>query len=121
MSTSGWAIRGSPASGPNPVTRLATPGGTPASSRISNSRTAVSGVSSAGLTTTVLPQTRAGKSFQAGMSIGRFQGVTIPTTPTGSRIVIANRLGRPDGTTSPNMRRPSPAMYSPEVIAPWTS
>ena len=34
-----------------------------------------SGVSSAGLSTTVLPPTSAGAIFQAGMAIGKFHGV----------------------------------------------
>ena len=47
-------------------------------------------MSSAGLRTTVLPQTSAGQSFQAGIAIGKFQGVIAPTTPTGMRTLIMN-------------------------------
>ncbi len=47
-------------------------------------------MSSAGLRTTVLPQTRAGASFHDGIAIGKFQGVIAPTTPTGIRTLIMN-------------------------------
>ena len=36
------------------------------------------GTRSAGLMTTVLPQASAGAIFQAGMAIGKFQGVMMP-------------------------------------------
>ena len=58
-----------------PVTRLTTPGGMPASSRILTKLTADSGVSVAGLNTTVLPQTSAGMIFHDGIAIGKFHGV----------------------------------------------
>src|SRR5262249_12922923 len=44
---------------------------------------AVSGVVSAGLSTTVLPQARAGAIFQASISSGKFHGMTWPATPRG--------------------------------------
>ncbi len=62
-STSGWAASAAPTTGPVPVTRLSTPGGRPASSTASKSRYAVSGVSSAGLSTTVQPAARAAATF----------------------------------------------------------
>jgi hypothetical protein len=40
-------------------------------------------VSGAGLITTVLPTISAGKIFQEGMAIGKFQGVIKPHTPSG--------------------------------------
>ncbi|MCY1563311.1 hypothetical protein D9M68_1008610 [compost metagenome] len=43
-----------------------------------------SGVCSAGLSTTQLPAARAGASFQAAISSGKFQGMIWPTTPSGS-------------------------------------
>jgi hypothetical protein len=46
---------------------------------------AVAGVSSDGLTITVLPQASAGPTFQVISSSGRFHGQTTPTTPTGER------------------------------------
>src|SRR4029079_16537367 len=81
--TSGDATIPSPTSPPEPVTRLTTPGGKPASSSSSTSSVAQCGVSLAGLNTTVFPVTSAGIIFQHGMAIGKFQGVMIPTTPIG--------------------------------------
>jgi hypothetical protein len=77
----------SPASDPDPKTRLSTPGGIPASSNISTMRTAVAGVRLAGLKTTALPATSAGAIFQTGMATGKFHGVTQATTPSGCLIV----------------------------------
>ena len=59
----------------------------PASSTSSASRSAESGVSSAGFSTTVLPQASAGPSFQLAMLSGKFHGTISPTTPSGSRKV----------------------------------
>ena len=47
----------------------------------------MSGVCSAGLSTTVQPAASAGPHFQATISIGKFQGMICPATPTGSRLV----------------------------------
>ena len=49
----------------------------PASSRILTKLSADSGVSVAGLNTTVLPQTSAGMIFHDGIAIGKFHGVMI--------------------------------------------
>ena len=64
---------------------LTTPGGKPVSAISSAMRSEVSGVSSAGFSTTVLPAARAGPSFQLQNISGKFQGTIWPTTPTGSR------------------------------------
>ena len=64
------------------------PGGSPASAVSRAKARAVSGVVSAGLSTTVLPVARAGATFQASMSMGKFQGITCPTTPN-------DRVSRP--------------------------
>jgi len=66
---------------------FSTPLGTPARSKIETTAAPVSGVSVAGLKTTVLPLTRAGAIFQAGMATGKFQGVMQATTPSGWRMV----------------------------------
>ena len=87
LSTSSWAARAAPAVSPNPVTTFTTPSGMPASAMISASRSAVSGVCSAGLRMTQLPVVRAGPSFHAAISSGKFHGMIWPTTPTGSRSV----------------------------------
>ena len=47
-------------------------------------RSALSGVISAGLSTTVLPAARAGAKPQPAMAMGKFQGTMTPTTPRGS-------------------------------------
>ena len=62
---------------------LTTPGGRSACWQISANSSAVSGVVSAGLSTTVLPQASAGAIFQASISSGKFQGMTWPATPSG--------------------------------------
>ena len=108
--TSGLSTIASPTSPPEPVTRLTTPGGKPASAISSTSSVAQWGVSLEGLNTTVLPVTSAGIVFQHGMAIGKFQGVMIPATPSGWRMLIAHLSGSSDGTVSPAIRRPSPAI-----------
>lgn len=47
----------------------------------SANRSAVSGVNSAGLSTTVFPAASAGATFHASISSGKFHGITWPTTP----------------------------------------
>ena len=83
--TSGCATRAAPASSPMPWTMLNTPSGTPASVMISGSSDADSGVHSAGLSTTVQPDARAGASFQDSSMNGVFHGVISPATPAGLR------------------------------------
>jgi hypothetical protein len=56
---------------------------------------ALSGVNSLGLRTTVQPTPRAANSLSASWFIGQFQGVMIPTTPTGSRKTLS-----PDSSVS---------------------
>jgi hypothetical protein len=46
---------------------------------------AVSGVCSAGFSTTVFPIASAGADFHDVIAIGKFHGTMIPQTPTGSR------------------------------------
>src|SRR5262245_47122642 len=85
--TAGWLMISSPASDPEPSTRFSTPGGIPASAKISAMRTAVAGVRVAGLKNTVFPATKAGAIFQTGIATGKFHGVTQATTPSGCLIV----------------------------------
>ncbi len=82
LSTSGCDTMARPVS-PAPVTMLTTPGGRSACWQISAKSSAVSGVVSAGLRTTVLPQARAGAIFHASISSGKFHGMTWPATPSG--------------------------------------
>ncbi len=87
LSTPGWATSAAPVVAPGPGTTLRTPGGRPTSDATSASRSAVSGVSEAGLSTTVHPAASAGATFQEARFRGKFQGTMAPTTPTGSRSV----------------------------------
>ena len=79
-----------------------TPSGSPACRPSSASRIAVSGVSSAGLSTTVLPAASAGAKPHPAMIIGKFQGTITPTTPSGSRKVMSTPSGT--GICRPNIR-----------------
>ena len=110
---------------PGPITRLKTPAGQPASSRIFASSQAQPGVNSAGFITTALPKASAGASFQAGMAIGKFQGVIRPTMPTGSRSIITSIPGRTDATASPVLRSASPAKnlktWAARIVSPVAS
>ena len=83
LSTPGCATSAAPVR-PSPVMMLTTPAGSPASTHSSANSSAVSEVNSAGLSTTVFPIAMAGAIFQASMSIGKFQGMICPATPTGS-------------------------------------
>ena len=89
FATSGCSTSRWPTTEPLPATTLTTPSGMPASRHSSPRRSAESGVSSAGLSTTVLPQASAGPSFQLAMLRGKFQGTMVPTTPSGSRKVMS--------------------------------
>src|SRR5678815_37711 len=86
--TSGCSISGPPTCGPNPLTMLITPLGTPASDSVRTRLYVESGVSCAGLITHVLPQTMAGSSFHDGIAMGKFHGVIMPQTPMGVRTCL---------------------------------
>ncbi len=87
FATSGCSTRRCPQTLPGPATTFSTPSGSPAASAIFSSSTEVSGVSSAGFSTTVLPAASAGATFHDAITSGKFQGVISPTTPSGSRKV----------------------------------
>ncbi|MNH26404.1 hypothetical protein D3C79_864570 [compost metagenome] len=67
------------------LTIFRTPAGTPASCASLTKANAVSGVSAAGLHTTVQPAASAGAIFRAIIAAGKFQGVMAATIPTGSQ------------------------------------
>jgi hypothetical protein len=69
-STRGSELSGPPTLDPAPVTRFATPAGTPASASVSMSRIEVDGVSSLGLSTNEFPATSAGATFHAAWRSG---------------------------------------------------
>ena len=81
---------------------MKTPSGIPASTASSPSRIAVSGVSSAGLRTTVLPAARAGAKPQPAIGMGKFHGTMMPTTPSGSWKVMSTPPAT--GICRPNSR-----------------
>src|SRR5436190_1155682 len=83
MSTASWVVRCSPAA-TSPVTTFSTPGGSPASSAISPSTNASSGVNGDGFSTTVFPIASAGTTFDRLRYSGKLNGVIAATTPIGS-------------------------------------
>ena len=84
MSMPGCADSASPTVGPSPLTRLNTPGGTPASCSTSANSIAFIGATSDGFSTMVQPAASAGATLQTIWLIGQFHGVMKPQTPTGS-------------------------------------
>ena len=96
-----------------PATTLSQPGGSPASSSSSASRSAESGVWLAGLRTTAQPAASAGASLCATRLSGKLNGEIAPTIPIGCRSVNAS-LPSPAwaasiGTISPASLRASTA------------
>src|SRR5258708_6966049 len=88
---------------------LTTPGGTPASSRIGIRASRVSGVSDAGLSTTVQPAASAGRILRVAIAAGKFHGVTSTAMPAG---LWCTKMRAPeDGAreTSPILRTASSA------------
>ena len=75
---------------PSPVTRLTTPGGSSAWRQMSAKIIAVSGVVSAGFSTTVFPHASAGAIFHASMSSGKFHGMICAATPSGRGVRFGN-------------------------------
>ena len=102
LRTSGWVTKRLPTTDPCPGMTVKTPSGRPASRASSASRIAVSGVTSAGLSTTVFPAARAGAKPQPAMGIGKFHGTMTPTTPSGSWKVMSTPPAT--GICRPNSR-----------------
>jgi acyl-CoA reductase-like NAD-dependent aldehyde dehydrogenase len=67
----------------------------------SPSASAVSGVSGAGLATTVQPTAKAGATLRVIMAAGKFHGVIAATTPIGCLITTMRESARKVGLTSP--------------------
>ena len=93
QSTSMCAASAVPAGWPKPGTTLNTPGGRPASIASSATRSAVSGDFSEGLSTSELPLASTGPIFQDAINSGKFHGTMAPTTPIGSRVMVASARG----------------------------
>ena len=83
------------------MTTLSTPGGMPACSPSQASASAVYGVSSDGLSTTVQPAARAGLTLRVTSADGKFQAMMAAHTPTGWRIASMRWSPRVWGRTSP--------------------
>ena len=62
----------------------------------------MSGVNSAGLSTTVFPAASAGATFHDAIARGKFHGTISPTTPSGSRKVMSTPPAT--GIVSPSSR-----------------
>ena len=84
---SSCSVNARPASSPSPCTTLSTPGGNPSSSAICARSSALTGLHSAGLCTTVQPAASAGAIFHVESMKGVFHGVITPTGPIGVREV----------------------------------
>ena len=74
------------------VITLMTPAGNPASSKVFTNRSVVSGVSSAGLITTVQPAASAGPILRVAIASGKFHGVIAKTGPTGLEVTSMRPL-----------------------------
>src|SRR6266516_1990338 len=110
LRTAGWATSRSPATAPWPASTCTTPSGTPASRASSPIRSAVSGVSAAGLTMTGLPAASAGASPQDMMGMGKFHGTMTAVTPSGSQKVTFTPPAT--GICRPVIRSGAAAKYS---------
>ena len=86
---------------------LTAPAGTPARSMRRPRAIAVSGVRLAGLRTTVHPAASAGAIFRVAMAAGKFQGVTIATTPMGRRVTSVRVPPAGEGPKPPSVRTAS--------------
>ena len=115
LATSGCSTSRLPQTEPGPATTLRTPSGSPDSSAMRSSSIALSGVSSAGLRTIVLPAASAGATFQEAITSGKFQGTISPTTPSGSRNVMSTppATGIVCPATAPAPRRNSGSTRRP--------
>jgi hypothetical protein len=84
-----------------PVTTLNTPAGKPARCASSASANALSGVCSAGFTTTVQPAASAGATFLVIIAAGKFHGVMAALTPIGWRMTMRRLSAWVAGMVSP--------------------
>src|SRR6266851_3211775 len=102
--TLGWAIRDSvtaAASSRAHDTMFKTPGGNPASSKISPSKYCACGAVSEALRTTALPQTNGTAIDRTARITGAFHGAIARITPTGWRTAIERQPGTSEGIVSP--------------------
>ena len=125
LRTRGSRQSASPISPPLPVMHCTASGGAPASSMILVSLSALSGVSVAGFTMTLLPAARAGPTLWQTRWRGKLNGLIARTTPHGTRTVNPNFLVTPgapsSGTTSLPSRFASSAERAMISVARVTS
>ena len=79
---------------------MKTPSGIPASIASSATLNADKGDCSAGFKIKLFPVANAGANFQQAINKGKFQGVTAPTTPRGSFVIVAIKLSLVGATSS---------------------
>ena len=126
-SISSCAAMACPTSGPSPFTRLNTPAGTPASSRISASLSALSGVYSDGFRTTGHPAAKAEAILLHASCTGQFHGVMRPATPIASwRMMltpsrVSNAKSRSVAAACLSALSPAPVCAVSETGAPISS
>jgi len=106
LAMSGCAVSAAPQEGPSPTTTFTTPSGRKRF-RITAQARVAKGASSDALMTTVFPATSAGAIFSMVSTSGTFQGTMAPTTPSGSRVVVAKTDGS-KGSVSPFNSEASP-------------
>src|SRR5699024_8607891 len=121
MRTSLFVSISFPIASASPVTRLTTPAGIPASSKILTISIADNGVSGDGFNTAVQPAASAGPSVRVIMDEGEFQGVIAPTTPTGCGMTSIRLDETDDGIHSPYALEASSAYHNKKFAAPFTS
>ena len=100
----GWPATSSPTSAGSPRTRLRAPSGTPASRKQVIRCDAEIGVHSEGFHTIALPAAKPADRYSLGIATGKFQGVRIPYTPRGWRIVSTRLAGSDEGMTAVSRR-----------------
>src|SRR5690625_716006 len=110
-----------PIASASPVTRLTTPFGNPAASKILKISIADNGVSGEGFKTAVHPAAKAGANFLVIIELGKFHGVMAPTTPTGFGTTSIRFDFTDEGIHSPYPRLASSAYQSKKCAAPFTS
>ena len=94
---------------PAPITKLNSPAGRSVSAMISANATAEAGTRLAGFHIIAFPKARAGAIFHTAVAVGKFQGLTTATTPTGSRRTSISISGRTESALSPIWRSTSAA------------
>ncbi len=107
LRTCSWVTKRSPTTEPRPGSTWKRCFGRPDSSASSPRRIAVSGVQSAGFSSTALPAASAGANPHDAIVIGKFHGTITPTTPSGSWNVTS--MPPATGICCPIIRSGAPA------------